>query len=256
MREMQIECFPCRQDNIGVLLHDPQTQLTASIDAPEESAVVAAAERRGWTISHIFVTHHHADHVEANLALKERYGLVIIGPTTEALKIPGIDRMASGGSSFRFGSNTVEVVETPGHTTGHVCYHIPHSQLLLTGDTLFALGCGRLIENSAADMWASLQKLTALPDETIVYFGHEYTLNNARFALTIDPENKRLRARYEQICEIQAIGGLTAPTTLGLEKETNPFLRVDDPAIKALLGMQEASSAEVFAEIRKRRNNF
>jgi hydroxyacylglutathione hydrolase len=181
---------------------------------------------------------------------------LIIGPTKEAIKIPGIDRMATGGSSFRFGSNTVEVVETPGHTAGHVCYHFPHSQLLFTGDTLFALGCGRLIENSSADMWASLQKLTALADQTIVYFGHEYTLNNARFALTMDPENKRLRARYEQICEIRADGGLTAPTTLGLEKETNPFLRVDDPAIRALLGMQEASSAEVFAEIRKRRNSF
>ncbi len=229
MKAMQIECFLCRQDNVGVLMHDPQTYLTASIDAPEESAVVAAAERRGWKVSHIFSTHHHADHVEANLALKERYGLSVIGPAKEAAKIPGIDRMVAGDSSFKFGSNTVEVVETPGHTAGHVCYYLPNAQVLFSGDTLFALGCGRLIEKSATDMWASLQKLAALPDETVVYFGHEYTLINARFALTIDPKNKPLRARYEKLCELQANGILTAPTTLGVEKETNPFLRVDDP---------------------------
>lgn len=256
MEALHIECFPCRTDNFGVLLHDPETLLTASIDAPEAGAVIAAAERRGWKISHIFTTHHHADHVEGNLELKERYDLSIIGPAAEARKIPGIDRTVSDGSSFLFGNNTVRVIETPGHTAGHVCYHLPDAKLLFAADTLFALGCGRLFERPASDMWASLQKLAALPDETVVYFGHEYTAANARFALTIDPDNKRLRDRAAEIEDMRAKGRYTVPTTLALEKETNPFLRAGDPAIRYLLGMQDASNEEVFAEIRKRKDNF
>lgn len=256
MEALHIECFPCRSDNFGVLLHDPETLLTASIDAPEELAVVAAAERRGWKISHIFTTHHHPDHVEANLALKERYGLSIIGPAAEAKKIPGIDRTVSDGSSFLFGSNPVKVIETPGHTAGHVCYHLPEAKLLFAADTLFALGCGRLFERPAGDMWASLQKLAALPDETVVYFGHEYTLSNARFALTVDPDNPRLVARHAEIEKARAEGRFTVPTTIGLEKETNPFLRAGDPAIRAVLGMEDATNEAVFAEIRRRKDNF
>lgn len=256
MEALHIECFPCRTDNFGVLLHDPETLLTASIDAPEAGAVIAAAERRGWKISHIFTTHHHADHVEGNLELKERYDLSIIGPAAEARKIPGIDRTVSDGSSFLFGNNTVRVIETPGHTAGHVCYHLPDSKLLFAADTLFALGCGRLFERPASDMWASLQKLAALPDETVVYFGHEYTAANARFALTIDSDNKRLQDRAAEIEDMRAKGRYTVPTTLALEKETNPFLRAGDPAIRYLLGMQDASNEEVFAEIRKRKDNF
>ena len=256
MEALQIECFPCRSDNFGVLLHDPETLLTASIDAPEEHAIVAAAERRGWKLSHIFTTHHHQDHVEANLALKERYGLSIIGPAAEAKKIPGIDRMVSDGSSFLFGNNTVRVIETPGHTAGHVCYHLPDAKLLFAADTLFALGCGRLFERAPADMWASLQKLAVLPDETVVYFGHEYTLSNARFALTIDPDNSRLATRAREIEEARANGRFTCPTTIGLEKETNPFLRAGDPAIRRVLDMEDASNEDVFAEIRRRKDNF
>lgn len=256
MEALQIECFPCRSDNYGVLLHDPETLLTASIDAPEEAAIVAAAERRGWTLSHIFTTHHHGDHVEGNLALKERYGLAIIGPAAEARKIPGIDRTVADGSSFLFGNNTVRVIETPGHTAGHVCYHLPDAKLLFAADTLFALGCGRLFERPASDMWASLQKLAALPDETVVYFGHEYTASNARFALTIDPENIRLRNRAAEIEALRSEGRFTCPTTIGLEKETNPFLRAGDPSIRTLLGMSDASNEEVFAEIRRRKDSF
>lgn len=256
MEALHIECFPCRSDNFGVLLHDPETLLTASIDAPEEGPIVAAAERRGWKISHIFTTHHHPDHVEANLALKERYGLAIIGPASEAKKIPGIDRTVADGSSFLFGNNTVRVIETPGHTAGHVCYHLPDAKLLFAADTLFALGCGRLFERPAADMWASLQKLAALPDETVVYFGHEYTQSNARFSLTIDPTNRRLKDRAAEIYALRAEGRFTCPTTIGLEKETNPFLRAGDPSIRDLLGMRDASNEEVFAEIRRRKDQF
>lgn len=256
MRPLQIEVFPCRSDNFGVLLHDPESHLTASIDAPEEAPIVAAAERNGWKITHIFTTHHHTDHVEANLALKEHYGLEIIGPREEAVAIPGLDRAVADGDTFEFGSYPVNVIETPGHTAGHVCYHLPDAKLLFAADTLFALGCGRLFERPAADMWHSLQKLAALPDETAVYFGHEYTLSNARFALTIDPDNERLKTRVAEIEEIRAAGGFTIPTMLGLEKETNPFLRVADPAIRRNLLMESRTNEEVFAEIRKRKDNF
>jgi hydroxyacylglutathione hydrolase len=199
MSPLDLDVFLCRTDNFGVLVHDPETGLTASIDAPDADAVIAAAERRGWTISHIFTTHHHTDHVEGNLALKEKYGCEIIGPINEAVAIPGLDRTMADGDTFLFGDHTVSVIETPGHTAGHICYNFVEDKLLFAADTLFALGCGRLFEKPPADMWHSLQKLAVLPDETAIYFGHEYTLSNARFALTIDPDNERLKIRAAEI---------------------------------------------------------
>lgn len=256
MKSLEIEVFPCRSDNYGVLVHDPETNLTASIDAPDEAAVLSAAERRGWTITHIFTTHHHTDHVEANLALKDRFALEIIGPVNEALAIPGLDRTMGDGDEFLFGDHPVRVIETPGHTAGHICYHFSEDKLLFSADTLFALGCGRLFERTAADMWHSLQKLAVLPDETAIYFGHEYTLSNARFALTIDPDNERLQRRAAEIENLRAEGGFTIPTMMGLEKETNPFLRANDPAIRRLLIMEGKTNEEVFAEIRRRKDSF
>lgn len=256
MKPLQIDVFLCRTDNFGVLVHDPETGLTASIDAPEEGPIVAAVERNGWPLTHILTTHHHTDHVEANLALKERYGLEIIGPREEAVAIPGLDRAVGDGDSFEFGAHTVNVIETPGHTAGHVCYHFPDDKLLFAADTLFALGCGRLFERPAADMWHSLQKLAVLPDETAIYFGHDYTLSNARFALSIDPDNQRLKQRAAEIEADQSAGKRTIPTMLWLEKETNPFLRAADPAIRRNLLMETRSNEDVFAEIRKRKDNF
>jgi hydroxyacylglutathione hydrolase len=256
MKTLAIEVFMCRSDNFGVLLHDPESGLTATIDAPEEKPIVEAAERRGWKITHIFTTHHHIDHVEANLALKERYGLEIIGPVNEAVAIPGLDRTVADGDEFLFGDHPVRVIETPGHTAGHICYHFPEDKILFAADTLFALGCGRLFERTASDMWHSMQKLAVLPDETAIYFGHEYTLSNARFAISIDPENEALQRRVAQIEALRAEGGFTIPTMMGLEKETNPFLRVADPAIRRNVLMEGASNEEVFAEIRKRKDNF
>lgn len=256
MNELQIEIFPCRSDNYGVLLHHAASGQTASIDAPEEAAILAALERRGWTLTHIFTTHHHNDHVAANLALKERFGCTIIGPARESVAIPGIDVTMGNGDNFEFAGEPVRVIETPGHTAGHICFHLPESKLLFAADTLFAMGCGRLFERPAADMWHSLQKLAALPDETAVYFGHEYTLTNARFALTIDPDNARLRARAEEVEQALAAGRFTIPTTIGLEKETNPYLRVADPAIRRNLLMETRENEDVFAEIRKRKDNF
>lgn len=254
MTPLEIDLFACRSDNFGVLLHDPVTGATASIDAPEEQPILDALSRRGWTLSHILTTHHHHDHVEANAALKARFGAEIIGPTREA--IPGIDRKVDGGDRFDFASRPVEVIATPGHTLGHICFHLPQEKLLFAADTLFALGCGRIFEGTPAQMWQSLEKLAALPDETTVYFGHEYTLSNARFAGTVDPDNAALLDRVAEIEALRAKGGFTAPTTIGLEKATNPFLRAADPAIRRHLGMERASDAEVFAEIRARKDRF
>jgi len=237
-------------------VHDPESGLTASIDAPEEQPIIDAAARRGWTITHIFTTHHHTDHVEANLVLKQKFGLEIIGPVNEAVAIPGLDRTVADGDEFHFGDHLVRVIETPGHTAGHICFHFPDDKILFAADTLFALGCGRLFERSASDMWSSLQKLAVLPDETAIYFGHEYTLSNARFALTIDPDNERLKTRAAEIEELRADGKFTIPTMMGLEKETNPFLRPADPAIRRNLIMEGRTNEEVFAEIRKRKDNF
>jgi hydroxyacylglutathione hydrolase len=256
MKPLEIEVFSCRTDNYGVLVHDPETGLTASIDAPEAAPILDAATRRGWQISHILTTHHHTDHVEGNLALKEQFGLEIIGPINEAVAIPGLDRAVGDGDSFEFGGHTVNVIETPGHTAGHICYHFEDDKLLFSADTLFALGCGRLFERPPADMWASLQKLATLPDETAIYFGHEYTLSNARFALTIDPDNERLKSRAAEIEAMRADGKFTIPTTLALEKETNPFLRAADPSIRRNLLMESRTNEEVFTEIRKRKDNF
>jgi hydroxyacylglutathione hydrolase len=256
MAELKIELFPCRQDNFGVLIHDPQAGVTASIDAPEEAPIVEALARTGWELNHILVTHHHFDHVEANAVLKQKYGADITGPASEADKIPGIDRTVHEGDRFHFGSFEVEVLETPGHTLGHVCYYLPKAGVLFAADTLFALGCGRVFEGTPQQMHASLQKLAALPDETQVYFGHEYTEANARFAVTVDPDNEALAERVEQIASMRASGLATAPTTIGQEKATNPFLRAADPSIRAHLQMSAADDADVFAEIRKRKDNF
>jgi hydroxyacylglutathione hydrolase len=256
MRALELDLFLCRSDNFGVLLHDPDSGETASIDAPEEQPILDALERRGWTLTHVFTTHHHDDHVAANLALKTRFDATIIGPDREASRIPGIDMTIGDGGDFTFSGHKVHVIGTPGHTAGHICYHLPDDGLLFAADTLFALGCGRLFEGTPADMWSSLQKLMALQDDTQVYFGHEYTLSNARFAVTVDPGNEALRARAGEIEALRARGGFTAPTTLGLEKRTNPFLRPADAGIRQHLGLVEATDAEVFAEIRKRKDSF
>jgi hydroxyacylglutathione hydrolase len=253
---LKIEQFMCRSDNFGVLVHDTETGETALIDAPEERPILEAIERTGWTPTVIFTTHHHADHVEANLALKQRFGLRIVGPEAEKAKIPGIDDTVAEGSVVPFGGEDVRVIATPGHTAGHVSYHFPKAKVAFTADTLFALGCGRIFEGTPPMMHASLQKLAALPADTTVYCGHEYTLSNARFALTVDPTNSALKERAAWIEELRADERPTLPTTIGEELSTNPFLRAHDPAIRRHLGMESATDAEVFAEIRKRKDNF
>lgn len=253
---LAIEQFTCRSDNFGVLIHDPESGLTASIDAPEEGPISAKLTEKSWRLDHIFTTHHHGDHVEANLALKSAHGCTITGPSGEAAKIPGIDRDVREGDTIAFGEFELEVIETPGHTLGHISYVIPKAGVAFVADTLFALGCGRVFEGTPEMMWHSLEKLLALPDSTTVYCGHEYTLANAKFALTIEPGNADLVARAKEIEALRNAGKPTLPTTMAIEKKTNPFLRVDEPEIRANLSMADATPAEVFAEIRKRKDNF
>jgi hydroxyacylglutathione hydrolase len=251
-----IEQFTCRSDNFGVLVHDPASGLTAAIDAPEEAPIRAALADKGWRLDAIFTTHHHGDHVEGNLGLKGDFGCTITGPAAEADRIPGIDTQVKDGDSFLFGKTEVRVIATPGHTLGHVCYWLPAENVAFTADTLFAMGCGRVFEGTPEMMHASLEKLRALPDETVVYCGHEYTETNARFALTVDPGNPDLAARHDAVRRLRAAGKATLPTTIAIEKKTNPYFRLGDPAIRRLLAMEDAPPAAVFAEIRKRKDNF
>lgn len=251
-----VDQFICAGDNFGVLIHDEASRLTASIDAPEFAPIKERLDARGWNLDRILVTHHHRDHVEGNLALKKAFGCAITGPASEADRIPGIDAEARGGDAFAFGGIEVRVIDTPGHTLGHISYWLPDAAMAFTGDTLFAIGCGRVMEGTPEMMWASLQKLAALPDATSVYCGHEYTEANACFALTIEPGNAELAARAGEVARLRAAGKATLPTTIGLEKRTNPFLRAGEAAIRARLGMEDAPDAAVFAEIRRRKDSF
>jgi hydroxyacylglutathione hydrolase len=248
--------FICREDNYGVLVHDMESGATASIDAPSASAIETYLAQTGWALTHILMTHHHGDHTEGNVALKERYDCTIIGPEYEADRIPGIDKGVRGGESYFFGGCLVEVIHTPGHTKGHIALHLPTEQLLFAGDTLFALGCGRVIEGTMAEMWKSLDTLRRLPPETVVHCGHEYTQSNARFALSVEPGNLALVQRAGIIEAKRARGEMTLPTTIGEELLTNPFLRPESPELRARLGLEEASDEEVFTATRKAKDSF
>jgi len=253
---LMIEQFGCRTDNFGVLIHDPDENVTAAIDAPEFEPIKHRLAERGWPLDRILVTHHHADHTEAIAPLKAAFGCTVIGPAGEAEKIPGLDETIGGGAVFRFGGFEVRVIDTPGHTIGHISYYLPAAKVAFVADTLFALGCGRVIEGTPEMMWQSLEKLIALPDDTLIYCGHEYTQANARFALTIEPDNADLVARAREVDSLRSAGKATLPTTMALEKRTNPFLRVNEPSIRRRLGMENASPAAVFATIRKRKDDF
>lgn len=254
MANLQIHQFPCLSDNYGVLVHDPDSGATASIDAPDAAAVLAAANEKGWTLTHILTTHHHADHTQGNKDIKVATGCVIIGPKGEAQRIPGLDKAVGEGDTFALGGTQVHVLDTPGHTAGHVTYWIPAQGVAFAGDTLFSLGCGRVMEGTPEQMWASLGKLMRLPPATRIYCGHEYTLANGRFALTIEPDNAALQTRIAQCERLRSEGKPTLPTRLDQELDTNPFLRAANPAIKARLGLAGAPDWKSFAEIRERKN--
>lgn len=254
--KLQIYQFPCRQDNYGVVLHDAAAQVTISIDAPETEAIIDVLESKNLNLTHILTTHHHGDHVEGNEALKARYGCRIIGPKDEQAKVPGIDASYGHGESFDIEGHRIEVIGTPGHTLGQVAYYLPDQGVVFCADALFAMGCGRVFEGTPDMMFQALERLASLPDDTVVYAGHEYTLANAKFALTVDPRNEELIARAQEVEMMRDDGKPTLPTSIALEKRTNPFLRWADPLVRAHLGMEDASDLEVFTEIRARKDRF
>ena len=254
MAKLEIHQFPCLKDNYGVLIHDKAAGLTAAIDAPEAEPVRRALQEKGWTLTHILVTHHHADHTQGIEPLKAETQCTVIGPKAEAAKIKGLDKTVGEGDTFAFGGTEVRVLDTPGHTAGHITFWMPSETVAFAGDTLFAIGCGRVIEGTMEMMWGSLAKLAKLPGATEVYCGHEYTLSNARFALTIEPENEALKTRAAEIEKLVAAGKPTLPTRIDVELATNPFLRPQSPAIRKRLGMEKAADWQVFGEVRERKN--
>ena len=248
--------FLCRSDNYGVLLRDPDSGATAAIDAPEVAPIEAALKATGWKLTDILVTHHHADHTDGIQALKDKYKCRVVAPAAEASKIPAVDETVREGDKVKVGTLSGNVIETPGHTLGHIAYWFPADRLAFVGDTLFSIGCGRVIEGTPEQMWRSLVKLRDLPDDTEFYCGHEYTAANIKFARTVEPDNKALAAREAEARQEIAAGRPTIPVTIGEEKLANPFLRADVPDVASGIGMKGNPAAEVFAEIRARKNKF
>jgi hydroxyacylglutathione hydrolase len=252
---VHIHQFICLSDNYGVLLHDSVSGATATIDAPDAAPIIAALEARDWTLTDILITHHHADHTQGIPALKQRYPQArVTGPAKEAARFGGADREVSGDDAVMVGTVEAKVIETPGHTAGHIVYWFEDEDMLFAGDTLFAMGCGRCFEAPPATLYHSLMKLAALPGETQVYCGHEYTQSNAKFALTIDPGNDLLKVRAEEVAKLRAAGKFTLPTTITLEQATNPFLRAEEVDLQAAIGMKGADGVAVFTELRERKN--
>jgi hydroxyacylglutathione hydrolase len=248
--------FRCLTDNYGALVHDAASGATAAVDAPDADHIVAELKARGWRLELLLVTHHHGDHTAGNLALKDAYGCQVVGPQQEATAIPGIDHGVGDGETLAFAGHRIEVLAVPGHTLGHVAYHFPGDQRVFVGDALFAMGCGRLFEGTAPVMWRSLERLRALPEPTLVHCGHDCAATNARFAATIEPDNAALAHRGAEAEAHRARGELMPPTTIGQERRTNPFLRADQEAVAARVGMTGRAPQEVFAEIRRRKDAF
>jgi hydroxyacylglutathione hydrolase len=251
---LAIDIVPCLSDNYAYLIHDAERGLTAIVDPSEPEPVRKALAAKGYRLTHILNTHHHFDHTGGNLPLKEQFGAEIVGPGKDRDRIPGIDTGVSEGAPWRFADREVRILEVPAHTRGAITFVIDGAAF--TGDTLFAMGCGRLFEGNPQMMWSSLSKLMTLPDDTRIYCGHEYTLSNGKFALTLEPNNTALRTRMKDVEAARAKGQPTVPSTMALEKQTNPFLRPTSPELRKSLGMETASDVEVFGETRKRKDSF
>jgi hydroxyacylglutathione hydrolase len=247
---------PCLTDNYAYLIHDPGSGATAVVDVPEAGPVQSALDQHGWRLTDILITHHHPDHIAGVEALRRDSGARVWGNSADATRLPPLDRSVTPGTQESFAGEAVEVVDVPGHTIGHIAYHLPDAEMLFSGDSLMSLGCGRLFEGTPAQMLDSLTRLAALPDSTTVCSGHEYTQTNARFALTVDPDNEALRARAERVGSARDAGEPTVPVSLGEEKATNPFLRAGAHSLRAHIAMPDASDLDVFTEIRRRRDAF
>lgn len=256
MSKLEIIQIPVLSDNYVYLGHDSNSGATFVVDPAVVEPVIAELDRRGWTLTHILNTHHHMDHVGGNIDLKEKYGLTIVGPAADKDRIPGIDVTVGDGETYDFAGHEAKVFDVPGHTKGHIAFWFEGADALFCGDTLFALGCGRMFEGNPDQFWASLSKLRALPDQTKVYCAHEYTQANARFALSVDGSNAKLVSRSNDIDQARARNEPTVPSLMGQELETNPFLRADKPDLMAALGMSGSGPVEVFAELRARKDTF
>jgi len=248
--------IPCLSDNYAYLLHDEATGETACIDVPEAGPIKAALEDHGWTLSQVWLTHHHWDHVDGLADLLADHHASVVGAAADAHRMPELNVPVKEGDTVKLGSLTAHILDVSGHTVGHIAFYVPGASAAFTADSLMALGCGRLFEGTPAQMWDSMQKLMKLPGDTTICSGHEYTASNAKFALTVDPQNDALISRAKAVEDARAKGQPTVPSQLSTELQTNPFLRPADPGIRAKLGMPDASDSDVFAEIRKRKDNF
>lgn len=255
MTQAIVHMFPCLKDNYGFLLHDPATGETACIDTPEAGRILAEAEAKGWKITQIWNTHWHPDHAGGNAEIVAKTGARVIGPKEVGRAAALPDCVVTEDDTVRLGGCTAHIIETPGQTLGHIVYHLPDQKIAFVGDTLFALGCGRLFEGTPAQMWDSLGKLRVLPDDTLVYCAHEYTASNAAFALSVDAGNADLVAYADGVTAKRAKDVPTVPTTIGAEKRANPFFRADDPELQAFVG-HAGDVIATFAEVRERKNRF
>lgn len=253
---LELVTVPCLKDNYAFILHDPASQATAVVDVPEAAPIRAALLSRGWRLTHVLLTHHHADHVDGLADLLAGHDAQVIGAAADAHRLPPLHRQVEEGDSFHLGRFEVRVIDVPGHTVGHIAFHIPAAAMVFTGDSLMAMGCGRLFEGTPGQMWISLCKLAALPRNTQVCSGHEYTMSNARFAQSLEDMSPALILRLDAIARAREKGLPTVPSLLSEELATNPFLRAGDPALKAALGMPDAEDAAVFAELRSRKDRF
>jgi len=256
LSDLAIRMFPCLADNYGYLLHDAESGATAAVDTPDADEILVQLDASGWRLTHIFNTHHHSDHAGGNLALKRATGCTIVGPRADAARIPGLDVAVGEGDVVALGAHRATVYDTPGHTRGHIVYHFVAARAAFVGDTLFALGCGRLFEGTPGEMWRSLQKILRWPDDTRLYCAHEYTASNARFALTVEPQNRALRERNAAVTALRAAGKPTVPSTLGEERATNPFLRPQSVDLRATIALPNADDVDVFAKTRALKDAF
>lgn len=248
--------LPCLQDNYVYLLHDPDTDDTALVDASEAAPVLAALQARDWRLREILLTHHHHDHIAGLAEIVAATGAQVLGAASDRHRLPPLDRALAAGDSLRVGSEDGTVLAVPGHTTGHIAFHFPSAGLCFTADSLMAGGCGRLFEGSPEVAHASLMRLAALPGDPLICSGHEYTASNLAFAATVEPDNAALTARVRATAEARRAGHPTVPSRLSLERATNPFLRCAEPAIARALGLSGADPVTVFARLRAQKDLF